>query len=72
MYKKFDKDILNKIVCAKTVWTTLDSLTNANLCYAGHFQATQDRTFSSHTGQEIFKPRRTFLEKQKYNKQNLF
>ena len=29
-------------VCTKTVGTTLDILSDVNLCYAGHYQATQD------------------------------
>jgi len=31
-----------KSVCTKTVGTTLDILSDVNLCYAGHYQATQD------------------------------
>jgi len=29
-------------VCTKTVGATLDILSDVNLCYAGHYQATQD------------------------------
>jgi len=29
-------------VCTKTVGTTLDILSDVHLCYAGHYQATQD------------------------------
>jgi len=32
----------NFSVCTKTIWTTVDILSDVNLCYAGHFQATQD------------------------------
>jgi len=32
----------NTTVCTKTIWTTVDILSDVNLCYAGHIQATQD------------------------------
>jgi len=49
-----DKWNFNVTVCAKTVWTALDISSDVNLCYAEHFQATQDIVKKKDNKQNLF------------------
>ena len=64
------------LVCgAKTVWTTLDSLSDVNLCYAGHFQATQavfrKRKKRDNFKIPVFEPFNTYFFYNGYNGTNI-